>query len=244
MSCGTRRAGSASRCIASESRSRPAATSKRARRDARYAALEPCGASCTATAVLVAHTADDQAETVLLNLLRGSGASGLAGMPTRRGHMVRPLLGARRTDVHDGLHRERVRTGGRPVERGSDPSAELGPPRRAPGVERRRAPRSGPVLNRQAECCGPKPTSSTSWLTSCCWRPEVTSRRSAPWPAPIRHWLVERYGAGSACRRRPWRRSNACSQWRAVSAGPRSSRGGAGCGGRPECCIRRYRVRP
>ncbi len=53
-----------------------------------------------ATAVLVAHTADDQAETVLLNLLRGSGASGLAGMPTRRGHIVRPLLGARRADVH------------------------------------------------------------------------------------------------------------------------------------------------
>ncbi len=52
-----------------------------------------------APAVLVGHTADDQAETVLLNLLRGSAASGLAGMPPRRGHVVRPLLGARRADV-------------------------------------------------------------------------------------------------------------------------------------------------
>ncbi len=37
---------------------------------------------------------------MLLNVLRGSGASGLAGMPARRGYIVRPLLGARRADVH------------------------------------------------------------------------------------------------------------------------------------------------
>jgi tRNA(Ile)-lysidine synthase len=43
--------------------------------------------------------ADDQAETVLLNLLRGSGSSGLAGMPARRGYLVRPLLGVRRADA-------------------------------------------------------------------------------------------------------------------------------------------------
>jgi tRNA(Ile)-lysidine synthase len=69
-------------------------------RDARYAALEAARVELSATSVLIAHTADDQAETVLLNLLRGSGASGLAGMPARRGHLVRPLLGARRADVH------------------------------------------------------------------------------------------------------------------------------------------------
>ena len=68
-------------------------------RDARYTALETARAELGATAVLVAHTADDQAETVLLNLLRGSGASGLAGMPARRGHVVRPLLGMRRGEV-------------------------------------------------------------------------------------------------------------------------------------------------
>jgi tRNA(Ile)-lysidine synthase len=68
-------------------------------RTARYHALETARVEHGATAVLVGHTADDQAETVLLNLLRGSGSAGLAGMPARRGHVVRPLLGARRADV-------------------------------------------------------------------------------------------------------------------------------------------------
>jgi tRNA(Ile)-lysidine synthase len=77
-------------------------------RAARYDALEEARVTLGATAVLVGHTADDQAETVLLNLLRGSAASGLAGMPARRGPVVRPLLGARRADVrlvcsHRGL---------------------------------------------------------------------------------------------------------------------------------------------
>jgi tRNA(Ile)-lysidine synthase len=68
-------------------------------RDVRYDALEAARVEHGATAVLVAHTADDQAETVVLNLLRGSGSAGLAGMPARRGRVVRPLLGARRADV-------------------------------------------------------------------------------------------------------------------------------------------------
>jgi tRNA(Ile)-lysidine synthase len=68
-------------------------------RTARYGALEAARAAHGASAVLVGHTADDQAETVLLNLLRGSGASGLAGMPAHRGRVLRPLLGARRADV-------------------------------------------------------------------------------------------------------------------------------------------------
>jgi tRNA(Ile)-lysidine synthase len=68
-------------------------------RDARYLALEAVRIEEGASAVLVAHTADDQAETVLLNLMRGSAASGLAGMPARRGHLARPLLGVRRNAV-------------------------------------------------------------------------------------------------------------------------------------------------
>jgi tRNA(Ile)-lysidine synthase len=68
-------------------------------RDARYLALEAVRVEEGASAVLVGHTADDQAETVLLNLMRGSAASGLAGMPARRGHLARPLLGVRRDAV-------------------------------------------------------------------------------------------------------------------------------------------------
>ena len=44
------------------------------------------------------HTADDQAETVLLNLLRGSASAGLGAMAARRDTVVRPLLGLRRSD--------------------------------------------------------------------------------------------------------------------------------------------------
>ena len=68
-------------------------------RDARYAALERARVARGAPVVLVAHTADDQAETVLLNLLRGGGSAGLAGMPERRGTLARPLLGLRRADT-------------------------------------------------------------------------------------------------------------------------------------------------
>jgi tRNA(Ile)-lysidine synthase len=68
-------------------------------RDARYRALDGSRRRHGATAVLVAHTADDQAETVLLNVLRGAAASGLGGMRVRHGHVVRPLLGTRRAEL-------------------------------------------------------------------------------------------------------------------------------------------------
>jgi len=60
-------------------------------REARYAALEL--AAELGERVLLGHTLDDQAETVLLGLARGSGARSLAGMASERGVFVRPLLG-------------------------------------------------------------------------------------------------------------------------------------------------------
>lgn len=78
-----------------------------AARRARYALLAAVAGEVGARAVLVGHTADDQAETVLLNIARGAGLSGLAGMEavTRHGDappvdVVRPLLWLRRSDVH------------------------------------------------------------------------------------------------------------------------------------------------
>ncbi len=64
-----------------------------AARAARYEALS--AAARDDELVLLGHTLDDQAETVLLGLARGSGTRSLAGMPARRGRFVRPLLGLR-----------------------------------------------------------------------------------------------------------------------------------------------------
>ena len=63
-----------------------------AARDARYAVLRAEAARAGST-VLLGHTLDDQAETVLLGLARGSGTRSLAGMATRVGPFLRPLLG-------------------------------------------------------------------------------------------------------------------------------------------------------
>jgi tRNA(Ile)-lysidine synthase len=87
---------------------------EQAARRARYEFLGGAARECGARAVLAAHTLDDQAETVLLRLLRGSGAEGLGGMTPERtlevgGELLlrRPLLTwARRADT-EGYCRER-----------------------------------------------------------------------------------------------------------------------------------------
>jgi tRNA(Ile)-lysidine synthase len=67
-----------------------------AARAARYRALDEAASACGAAAILLGHTRDDQAETVLLGLARGSGTRSLAGMPERNGRCLRPLLGVGR----------------------------------------------------------------------------------------------------------------------------------------------------
>jgi tRNA(Ile)-lysidine synthase len=70
-----------------------------AARDARYEALAGAMQRTGAKAVFLAHSRDDQAESVLLGLARGSGARSLAGMPARRGPYRRPLLGVSRATL-------------------------------------------------------------------------------------------------------------------------------------------------
>ena len=67
-----------------------------AARTARYEALDAVAGELGAAAVLLGHTLDDQAETVLLGLARGSGAASLQGMAPEAGLYRRPLLGIRR----------------------------------------------------------------------------------------------------------------------------------------------------
>jgi tRNA(Ile)-lysidine synthase len=70
-----------------------------AARAARYAGLDEAAESNGAVALLLGHTLDDQAETVLLGLARGSGARSLAGMAPAAGRYRRPLLDLRRTQT-------------------------------------------------------------------------------------------------------------------------------------------------
>jgi len=70
-------------------------------REARYRFLDE--AAPEGALIATAHTADDAAETVILNLLRGSGLSGARGIPARRGRIVRPLLVERRETLRSLL---------------------------------------------------------------------------------------------------------------------------------------------
>jgi tRNA(Ile)-lysidine synthase len=76
-------------------------TLQEAARTLRYAALEEIAESLGADCIATAHHADDQVETVLLRLLRGSGPDGLGGIPERSsdGRVVRPLLRVSRAQI-------------------------------------------------------------------------------------------------------------------------------------------------
>ncbi|SRR5579885_591778 len=79
-------------------------------RDARYAALAELAQRENAPLVVTAHTAEDQTETVLLALFRGTGLAGLAGMPVRRAladgvELVRPLLRVTHAELATELRR-------------------------------------------------------------------------------------------------------------------------------------------
>ena len=75
-----------------------------AARDLRYAFFKEVMTEIKAVRLAVAHHADDQAEEVIIRLLRGSGRQGLAGMRMRRDEVIRPLLTATRQEILTYLH--------------------------------------------------------------------------------------------------------------------------------------------
>jgi len=86
------------RVAAKPSGARPARDEATLRRK-RHAFLARAARAHGCDAIALGHTADDQAETVLLRLVRGTGIAGLAAMRPRRGRVLRPMLSAPRADV-------------------------------------------------------------------------------------------------------------------------------------------------
>lgn len=78
-------------------------------REVRYDFFSRVATSCGAARVALGHHADDQAETILLNFIRGSGPGGLGGIrPVRDEFYIRPLLGVRRWAIEDYCHSQRL----------------------------------------------------------------------------------------------------------------------------------------
>jgi tRNA(Ile)-lysidine synthase len=110
-------------------------------REARYAFLRSCAVRLAADHIVTAHHADDQAETVLFRILRGTGLGGLGGIPARtRSGLLRPLLPFWRIDLE-------TYAGERGLAWRTDPTnAGLGPARNRirlellPRIEREIAP--------------------------------------------------------------------------------------------------------
>lgn len=122
-------------------------------RDLRYRALLEIAEECGADRIAIGHTADDQAETILLWMLRGAGLTGLSGMPVSRdGNIVRPLCETRREEIlaylkHAGLSYRQDSSNAKPLYLRNRIRQEVLP------VLRRLAPSSVDALRRLADLC-------------------------------------------------------------------------------------------
>ena len=120
----------------------------------------------SADRIAVGHTLDDQAETVLLKLIRGAGLTGLGGISPRKGDVVRPLLEVTKRDLTAYLSGGRRRLGRGRDQRRPVESAEPAPPRRPAraGARPIRGPRraiaraggAGPDRRGVARCQAPR----------------------------------------------------------------------------------------
>ncbi|TKB72661.1 MAG: tRNA lysidine(34) synthetase TilS [Nitrospira sp.] len=123
-------------------------------RDARYDFMKQLAQEIGADHIAVGHTANDQAETVLMWLMRGAGLAGLAGMRyVREDRIIRPLLAATREEVegyldHEGLTYRRDSSNEKPLYRRNRIRMELLP------VILGLAPAAVRVLQRQADVLG------------------------------------------------------------------------------------------
>jgi tRNA(Ile)-lysidine synthase len=158
-----------------------------AARTARYQCFDRARSTLGADVVALAHTRDDQAETVLLRLLRGAGPTGLAGMHPRNGPIIRPVLSCRRHELRAFLAARRIEY----VE--DETNADVSIPRNRvraellPLLETRFNPAIVDVLADEAELA------RGTWL----WLEESLSARA--WMAePASDQLTSEIGAGWA----------------------------------------------
>jgi tRNA(Ile)-lysidine synthase len=86
-------------------------------RTARWDALQAAAARASADRIATGHHADDRAETMLMRILRGTRARGLAVLPPRDGDRIRPMLRARRTEILSHVVRHRIPHGDDPSNR-------------------------------------------------------------------------------------------------------------------------------
>jgi tRNA(Ile)-lysidine synthase len=96
-------------CITDTGSLEPTGNLEARARSARYRFLEQAASSAACDRIAVGHTQNDQAETVLLRLLRGAGTRGLGGMAPRRGRIIRPLLDTTREEILAFLHERGLR---------------------------------------------------------------------------------------------------------------------------------------
>ena len=79
-----------------------------AARELRYSKLEEIASRLDINLIVTGHNANDNAETVLLNILKGKGISATAGIPVRRGKIVRPLLCVTREEIIEYLREQEL----------------------------------------------------------------------------------------------------------------------------------------
>ena len=76
----------------------------------RYKFFEEVLQKTGATKIAIAHNKNDKAETILMNMLRGSGTSGLKGIQAKRGHYIRPLIECERAEIEAYCEEQKLET--------------------------------------------------------------------------------------------------------------------------------------
>ena len=133
-------------------------------RDARYRALERLRKRAGASWILTAHHADDQAETVLYRVVRGTGIRGLAGIPTVRGSRVRPLLPFTRPELRAYASAVRLRWRDDPMNADATVPRNVLRHRILPELEASVAPGARPALLRLARHAATLDAALTTWV--------------------------------------------------------------------------------